>query len=139
MKRLPLYSKLTALFLNFFCLVTGIIYFAYPNNSHFWNFAGIVYIFTILFDSSIILYIGKTVNPELKLVKRFRIASYGYYSFVAIAYFLIFFANFIGGNEELLFYSTFSEVYSFQNGFRYLIQLFGSFQSIKKQDLFCIS
>lgn len=30
-------------------------------------------------------------------------------------------------------------LYSFQNGFRYLIQLFGSFQSIKKQDFFCIS
>ena len=96
MKRLLLYSKLAALFLNFFCLVTGIIYFAYPNNSHFWNFAGIVYILTILFDSSIVLYVGKKVNPEMKLVKRFRIASYGYYYFVAVAYLLIFFINFIG-------------------------------------------
>ena len=96
MKRLPLYSKLAALFLNFFCLVTGIIYFAYPNNSHFWNFAGIVYILTILFDSSIILYVGKKINPEMKLVKGFRIASYGFYYFIAVAYLLIFFVNFVG-------------------------------------------
>ena len=96
MKWLPLYSKLATLFLNFFCIVTGIIYLVYPNNSHFWNFAGIVYILTILINSSIVLHVGKKVNPEMKIVKRFRIASYGYYFFVAIAYFLIFFANFIG-------------------------------------------
>ena len=89
---------LTALILNFICLIHGIIYLIIPNNILYWHFAGILFVLTILFNSILIIYYGKLNSKKSRKLSRFRLASYGYFLFSILAYFLLFIANFIGFN-----------------------------------------
>ncbi len=101
MKKLFSYLSFISLFLNFFCIVSGVIYLIIPSNSHYWNFAGILFLLTILFNSSVVFVQGRILNPDMKTVKRYRIASYGFYTFIGVSYLLMFMANFVGYGPNL--------------------------------------
>ncbi|MHA1198059.1 MAG: alpha/beta hydrolase [Candidatus Heimdallarchaeaceae archaeon] len=88
------------LLLNLICIIHGIVYLATPSNSHYWNFAGILLMLTILLNGVILIHFGKLGSPSIKK-RKFRIASYGYFLFSIIAYFMMFLANFIGFNIGL--------------------------------------
>ena len=92
---------LTALFLNFICIIHGIIYLIIPSNILYWYFAGVLFILTILYNGLLVIYYGKKNNNRQS--RRFRIASYGFFQFSIIAYFLLFLANFIGFNVGIGF------------------------------------
>lgn len=103
MNKEKIYSNvgLTSIFLNLISVIHGVIYLIFPSNIHYWNFAGILFMLTILLNSAIIIHYGKLNIHTYKKRRRFRIASYGYFLFLIIAYFMLFFANFIGFNAGL--------------------------------------
>ena len=96
MRKLHSYLGFSSLFLNLFCVISGVIYLVIPSNSHYWNFTGILFVLTILFSSSVIFVQGRILNTNMTQVKKYRIASYGYYTFVGVAYLLMFMSNFVG-------------------------------------------
>ena len=89
---------LTALFLNVICIINGIIYLIIPSNILYWHFAGVLFVLTIVFNSILVIYYGKLDSQKNRKLSRFRLVSYGYFLFSILAYFLLFFANFIGFN-----------------------------------------
>jgi len=96
-KKISFILSLSALILNFICIIHGVIYLIIPSNIPYWHFAGILFILTIIFNSILVIYYGKINNKNGKN-SRFRIASYSFFQFSIIAYFLLFLTNFIGFN-----------------------------------------
>ncbi len=101
MKKVYSYSIFISLFLNIFCIFSGIIYLIVPSNSHYWNFNGVLFVIAILYSSIVILIQGRILNPLNEKVSKYRIASYGFYAFIGFAYLLMFISNFVGFGPRL--------------------------------------
>ena len=84
MQKLLQNLNVISLCLNFLSAVSGMVYLIIPSNSHFWNFTGILFIFTIIFNCTNILYQGRKLDSNVKLVRKYRFSSYGYYCFVVL-------------------------------------------------------
>lgn len=91
-----------SILLNIISIIHGMVYLAVPSNSHYWNFAGILFISTIFLNGVTIIYFGKIGKSNINQ-RKFRLASYGYFLFSILAYFMLFLANFIGFNVGLGF------------------------------------